>query len=412
MTSTHTNREVALAGFGALVLFLVLSSPASDTFAPYPRPLESAAHTLKGSGSASDLAQDIIGFRAMVRQDTAYPILGPAAKALGLDWPVAHVSTHPPTAFLLVAPIAFLPWPLAAMIWAWLMLGLLACAFRLYGLSWLVSLGLTPVALLWPPVSTSLGQFTIIWLFGLAVGFRYMRSNYILSGLGIGLAALTKLIPGAMIVLFLSKRRWHAIVGIAVIGIVSLASTVLLSPAVIDQYVQANRLNAITMMLREDNASLLGTGYRWGGGWGVIPVVMFLAVVVWANRKAVREEGTLFPSTTLWMVLTYLAVALLPVAWIYSLTPLLPVIVFLIAKGKLSTRCIGLCCIGIPCFVPIWGPRSVWPLVLVNMLMGVGLIVDALPFRLFTARSLRTLRAEPREKSRSRQRGGGRRARR
>jgi hypothetical protein len=414
MISAHTTRDVGIAGFGALVLFLILSWPASETSSPYPypRPLQSAADTLKGAGSASDLAQDIIGFRAMVRQDNAYPILGLAGKALGLEWPVAHVSTHPPTAFVLVAPIAFLPWPLAAMIWAWLMLGLLACAFRLYGLSWLAALGLTPIALLWPPVSTSLGQFTIIWLFGLAVGHRYMRRNYLLSGVGIGLAALTKLIPGVMIILFLSKRRWHAILGIALVGVVSLASAVLLSPDVIYQYVQANRLNSITMMLREDNASLLGTGYRWGGGWGVIPVFMFLALIVWANRRAVCEESTLLPSTTLWMLLTYVSVALLPLSWIYSLTPLLPVIVFLVAKGKLSTLCIGLCCIGIPWFVPIWGPRSVLPLVLVNILIGVGLIVDASPSRLLTARSLRTLRARPREKSRSRQSGDGRRPRR
>ena len=378
MTSTRT-RDWGIAGIGALVLLLVLSWPASDTPSPSPRPLEHAAATLKGAGPASDLAQDIIGFRAMTHHENAYPPIGLAGRALGLDWPVEHVSTHPPTAFVLVAPIAFLPWPLAAMIWAWLMLGLLAFAFRLYGLPWLIALGLTPIALLWPPVSTSLGQFTILWLFGLAVGYRSMRHSCFLSGVGIGLAALPKLLPGVMIVPFLSKRRWHALLGMATVGIASLAGAALLSPDVLSQYVRANRLNAITMMLREDNASLLGTGYRWGGGWGITLVSGFLALIVWTNRREVRETGAPFPSTTLWMLLTYVSVALLPVSWIYSLTPLLPVIVFLLVTPKMSTRVIGACCIVIPFVVPIWGPRSVLPLVLVNILIGIGFLVNALP---------------------------------
>jgi hypothetical protein len=397
MISTRARLEFGIAGSGALVLLLILCWPDSEPFLPYQHPLETAARTLRGTGSASDLAQDIIGFRAMARQEDAYPLLGPAGKELGLLWPVAHVSTHPPTAFVLVAPIAFLPWSLAAMIWAWLMLGLLAFAFRLYGLPWLVALGLTPIALLWPPVSTSLGQFTIIWLLGCAVGYRHMWRNYFLTGIGIGLAALTKIAPGLMIILFLSKKRWPAILGIASVGIVSLASAVLLSPASLYQYVQANRSNARAMFLREDNASLLGTGYRWGGAWGIIAVFVFLALVCWANRRVVCEKNTLFPSTTLWMLLTYVSVALLPVSWIYSLTPLLPVIGCLLGKRKLSTLAVGLCCIGIPLFVPIWGSMAVLPLVLVNVLVGVGLLVDASRCRLFTAGSFRTLLSEPRE---------------
>ncbi len=215
-----------------------------------------------------------------------------------------------------------------------------------------------------------------------------------------------------MIILFLSKQRWHALLGMATVVIASSAGAVLLSPGVLSQYVQANRLNAITMMLREDNASLLGTGYRWGGGWGITLVFSFLALIVWTNRKEVRETGAPFPSTKLWMLLTYVSVALLPVSWIYSLTPLLPVIVFLLVMPKMSTRVIGVCCIVIPFVIPIWGPRSVLPLVLVNMLIGTGLLVNAMPYRLLTARSPGTLRAEPREESRSPQGGSKTRRRR
>jgi Glycosyltransferase family 87 len=213
MTSSHAARALGVAALGAIVLFLILFSPAARNLLPYPSALHSAARTLKGASAPSDLAADIIGLRAMARQEDAYPILGPAAKALGLQWPVNHVSTHPPTACLLVAPVAFLPWPLAAMLWAWMMLALLAFSFRLHGLPWLLALGLTPIALLWPPVATSLGQLTIIWLWGFALGFRNRQHNHFLAGIGLGLAALTKLVPGLMIILFLSKKRWHAFRG-------------------------------------------------------------------------------------------------------------------------------------------------------------------------------------------------------
>jgi Glycosyltransferase family 87 len=386
-----------VAVFGAIVLLLVLLWPESGNFLPYTNTLESTTLVLKGKGPVSDLAQDIIGFRAMVRQENAYPILGPAVQELGFDWDIKHASTHPPTAFLFVAPIAFLPWNLAAMVWAWLMLGLLALVFRIYGMPWLVALGLTPIALLWPPIATSLGQLTIIWLLGFAIGYRYMRHDYFLSGVGIGLAALTKIIPGLMIILFLSKKRWSAILGIVLVGIASLVIVALLSLNSISQYVQVNRLNSVAMILRDDNSSLLGTGYRSGGWWGVTLVLIFIALVFWTNKKYVSGKTDHFPPTELWMLLNYFAVVLLPVSWIYSLAPLLPVIVFLLSKRKMSTMFVGSCCIIIPFIVPAWGPYSAFPLVLVNVLTGVGLILDALPFRLFTARSLETLFAEPHE---------------
>ena len=378
--------EAGFAVLGALVLLVILLLPESDAYYLDKTTLENVSDTLKGHGAVSDLVQDIIGYRAMVRQQNAYPILGSAGKELDLvGWDVVeHASTHPPTDFVMVAPIGFLPWPLAAMIWAWLMLALLACAFRIYGLPWLIALGLTPIALLWPPVSTSLGQFTIIWLLGFAIGYRYMRRNHFLSGVGIGLAAVTKIIPVIMIVLFLSKKRRNAIIGMLLVGLLALACVISLHPASIYQYIQVNQSNSIAMTLRSDNASLLGTSCRWCGAWGVILVFIFLALIFWANRRAIFERGTQFPTITLWMLLTYVSVVLLPVSWVYSLVPLLPVIVFLLVRRRVSTLFIGLLCLGIPFFTPIWGLNSVLPLLMITVLIGIGLIFNALPFRLFS----------------------------
>ena len=291
----YTRVEIGIAGLGAVVLFLILCWPAPTPFVPYLHPLASAAATLKGAGPASDLAQDIVGFRALIRHDDPYPVLGPAVETLGLDWPVEHVSTHPPTAFVLVAPIAMFPWPLAAMLWAWLMLGCLATAFRLYGLPWLAALGLAPIVLLWPPVSTSLGQFTIIWLLGVGYAYHHGRDHCFLSGLGVGLAALPKFLPALMIVLFLSKPRRRAVAGLASVALASLAVVQGLFPGALERYAQANRLNALAMIARADNASLPGAAQRVAGGWGVIAVVGFLALILWANRGAVPRRKHALP---------------------------------------------------------------------------------------------------------------------
>ncbi len=349
---------------------------------------EFASSALKGKGAPSDLAQDIVGFRALVAQQDPYPILGPAYHKIGLEWGLTHASTHPPMAFLLVAPIAFLPWNWASAIWAWFMLTLIVFTLRFYGISWKKALGLTPLTLLWPPISTSLSQFTIIWLFVLAAGYPLERKQQFWSGILVGLATLTKFFPGIMAISFLLKRKWLALLGFMVTLVAALFIVLLLYPGAINRYIEVNQTNSVNMILRNDNSSLLFNSYRFAGWMGLALVLFLFFLIIWANKECFYNPQ-LSTSPRLWILLSYFSVALLPISWNFSLAPLLPIVVFLIFRKKLSTLTIGLFCILIPYITPASG-FSV-PLALVTLLIGLGLLFDALPFKLFTATTIRDL---------------------
>jgi len=96
--------------------------------------------TLKGQAPYSDVATDFYGFNALLTNKDPYAILGPALKTIGVHWKAPFASTHPPTAFLVVAPVAWLPWPISSMAWAWLMLICLCLSLRIgCGYTWDVS---------------------------------------------------------------------------------------------------------------------------------------------------------------------------------------------------------------------------------------------------------------------------------
>jgi hypothetical protein len=383
----------ALAAFCPLGQWLTLSSWS------YLTTLETTSSTLKWAGAPSDITQDIIGFRALVAKGDPYPRLGTALGELGLEWRIEHASTHPPTTFLFAAPVAFLPWNWGLAVWAWLMVFLLALTLRQFDLSWKTAIGYTFIALLWPPIATSLGQMTIIWLFALTAASRADKKS-LWGGIYIGLAALTKLLPALMTISFLLKKQWRAFAGFLLTLAAALAILLFLHPGSIVRYLEVNRTNSAEMMFRADNAALLVMGYRFGGWVGVALLLGFFASILYLHRKNFFGPG-LEPSSKSWVVLSYFSVALLPVSWIYSVTPLLPIMVMLISRKKLSTMIIGSCCMIIPLFIPPFGPSAAIPMALVNLLVGIGLLIDELPYRLFTATYLKDLfqRKEPAETS-------------
>src|SRR5438067_3229631 len=113
-----------LAGVAALELGLLLALPAP---ANPDKPgilggIRTAAAQLRGEGPPVDLVQDYVGARRFVERRDPYPVLTDAYASVGLQWRAEHRSTHPPTAFLFVLPVAWLPWKAAAAVWAALML--------------------------------------------------------------------------------------------------------------------------------------------------------------------------------------------------------------------------------------------------------------------------------------------------
>jgi hypothetical protein len=265
------------------------------------------------------------------------------------------------------------------------MLCLVALSCRLYGLPWKISLGLTPLALAWPPASASLGQVTIVWTFGVALAYYFKERRLFASGMSVGLASASKIFPGLVMLLFLWKRRWAAIFGFLVFWVAALSLVLILNPAAIQRYFEENRSTSIAILNRPDNASLVTASYRYGGVPGAAFILLFFAIILFLNRRYFYgREGIIEPRA--WMLASYFAVASLPVFWIYSLMPLLPVIIFLLCERKLATTIIALYCLLVPSIYIHGGDVSVIPIASVSVAAGLGFILDLLPFSIFQKR--------------------------
>lgn len=383
---------------GACAFFWLLLLPKPGPSWVYYDTIKYGSATLKGEIPFSDFVQEVVGFRALYNKSDPYPVLGPELKkSLGIEWGVVHGSTHPPTSFLLAAPVAFFSWPVASAIWAWLMACLIVLSFHFYGLPWRLSLGLMPLVLLWPPASASLGQTTIVWMFGLSMAYYFRERRLFWSGASIGLASLTKYFPGLVIIIFLLKRKWAAVLGFALVWVFALSLITLMNPATIPRYIEEQFVTkriydanpdavpltttAVTMR-RTDNTAPLVVSYRYGGLIGLILMILFFAIIFFTNRRYFFEWKT-YPSTRLWMLLGYFSVACLPIFWIYSLMPLLPLIAFFLFERKIVTTAIALYSILIPSIYIQGGEQSVIPIASATVCLGLAFILDTLPLKFF-----------------------------
>ena len=372
---------ILIAGAILFLWILLLPKPGNMPWT-YFDTVKYASSTLKGRTPYSDFAAEVVSFRALYNKTEPYPVLGPALKDLGIDWNVVHPHSHPPTSALFAAPVAFLPWPWASAIWAWMMLGLIVLSFRFYGLSWKKALGLMPPTLLWPPTPFALGQVTILWLFFLALAYYFRKSQFCLSGVSIGLASATKFWAGIVMVIFLVKRKWTAVLGFLSIWIVMLAAVAILNSAAIPRYFVVSRQVSAGIIQRTDNQSPIVASYRYGGWIGVVLIVLLFSVIVLVNRHHFYAWTT-FPSTRAWMISSYFSVALLPTSYIYALIALLPVIGFLLWERKIATTILALGAILVPSIYVQGGDESVLPIASVTVLIGLAFILDVLPFKLF-----------------------------
>ena len=372
---------ILIVGAGVFLWLLWLPQPGPSR--TYFDTIKYGSATLKGQIPFSDFAAMVVGFRALYHQTDPYPKLGQAFKEeLGIDWNVIHGSNHPPTSYLLAAPVALFSWPVASALWAWLMVCLIVFSYHLYGLSWKMSLGLMPLTLLWTPASASLGQVTIVWMFGLALGYHFRKDKLFWSGASVALASLSKYMPALVMIIFLVKRRWRAILGFVSVWLFSLALVSIMNPASVPRYIAENRTTTFFLMWRTDNSAPLIASYEYAGWLGVALLILFFATIIFVNRRLFDEWKT-HPSTRLWMLVSYLAVACIPIFWIYSLMPLLPVIAYQFCERRLATIPLILYSILIPCIYIQGGDQSVIPIASVCITVGLCFILDALPFRIF-----------------------------
>lgn len=389
--SERFNRfENYILALGLVVLAVVLSLEDVEKIYGYPITLWGASAALRGSATdpaIPEIAQDLVGFRGLVRGSNAYPILAAGYSELGIQWDVMNATTHPPTAFLFVAPLAFVPTRLAVAGWAWLMLALIASTLVCYGASIKVAIGLAPLTLLWPPMTFSLLQLTILWVWGIAIGYRFLRDKTFWSGVGVGLAALTKFFPAVMLVVFILKRKWAGVIGFVVVWVIAGLAIIGLNPSSLYEYIAANRTNSFEQFMRADNFAFLSLAYREVGLFPALALVLVALGIILALIRLFKTNVLAMPY--LWIGLSYMAVALLPLVWLYSLAPLFPVILYLLTRGKLSTILAGAFGLLIPGII---APSAA---IIAMAVIALGLVFDLLPYKLFTARKLTELAGRP-----------------
>jgi hypothetical protein len=330
--------------------------------------------TWAGAARPSEFVQDLIGARALWYHTNPYPVLGQGAEEMGLSWPIGHRSTHPPTAFLLVLPLAGLPWDTASGWWMAAMLGLLGLTAVVLGWQH-AAVRVAAVSLLWPPAAWSLFQLTPVWLAGLALAWR-LQSRPWLAGVAIGVASLSKLLPALALGPFLWRRQWGAAVGFVGVWLAALAMLVLLgAPDALGRYVALMGEVGREQAARVDNAALLLAAWgRWG--WlGLGLAGMLVAVVLGRAVARLRVGGALeFTAFGPWVWLT---VALLPLAWDYSLLPLLPWLVALVWHGRPLAAILAGVAIALP-MLP-WDEDNSLLITLSIVTAGLGIAWQAAP---------------------------------
>jgi hypothetical protein len=371
-------RLLWLSSLITLCLVLFVPAPAGDERSTFDG-FQLAFSELRGEGIPQDFAADVIGARALLDDSSAYPVLAPAfSSELGFRWDIEHRNTHPPTAFVLALPVAWLSWPAAQAIWAWLMVGAFAVTGWALGARPSHALALAPAWLLWPPAAWSLGQTTPVWLAGAAVAFRF-RHRPEVAGAAIAVATLPKLLPVLLLVPFLQRRQWRVLVGFSAVVGAAIAIILVLNASALREYLTLGRETSWEIMSRADNGALLPAvlpNQRW------LLLAVGMAILVAAIVARAR-----------WAIWEWLAVALLPIAWIFSLLPLaLPLWRTIISRHAVATAAAG-AAIGMTLVGPPFDSPS--RLVVAGTMVAAGVAIFA-PRLLAIAHARKVMRAEPR----------------
>lgn len=370
----HLELLILAAGLVCVVLFASIPLFWPDIQSidwEYLRKLRFGAGTFYGA-SATDIAADIVGMRALATGGDPYPVLGPALKELGLTWDLDFNNPHLPMTYLFAAPVAFLPWHIASAAWALLMMACWIVALRLLGLSWNLAVGVGGLILLWPPATLSLGQLTALWLLFFALAMTWERKHPARAGAAIAMAAMTKITPTIFLVNLASKGKTkQATFGFLLVVLALIAIVFALNPSALARYAIVNQSNAATIIEEPANAAPVAVAWRALGWLGVAGWLAFTGLILWRNWQLIRG-GT----RAGWIVSAYLAVALLPILWAYSLLPLLPVAWHNLAQRSNLSRALTLGGIALSFAGPAFGPGSVLLVCGCVILFGFSLVVE------------------------------------
>jgi hypothetical protein len=325
-------------------------------------------------GKETELLQDYAGARALLFGGNAYETNGEQLDRYvqmgNLDLSNV-VSTHPPTAFALVLPLAPLPFNVASAVWAALMLLGLVLVVRSCGATWYVAALLAPLLLLAPPVAAGANQIGLAWLVLVFLAFRY-RGRPLVVGVLLALASLTKFLPALLLMPLIARRQWRGLAAFAGVWIGTFALLAALNVEVIRTYLAVGGSAAAVWLADSGNGALLPTAWRSG------PLALALALVLVGGVLCL--EGRAFTTGTgddrlHWARWNWLAVSLLPIAWVYSVLPLALTLVILFQMRRMLSAAIALAAFGPVLFL---AHQPALPTAFCIACMGVALALEPL----------------------------------
>ncbi|GAA0800764.1 glycosyltransferase 87 family protein [Spirilliplanes yamanashiensis] len=251
--------------------------------------------------------------------------------------------TYPPFAAFLMAPMAYLPWPLVIVVacvatvvtTALIVWWVFGPAIRRHGRppAFMAALTLLAVAVFEPMRETFVfGQVNTLLLAVVAADLLFLvarGSRW--AGVGVGLAMAVKLTPGVFLLWLLVTRRWRAA---AVATGTAAAATLLAAAAAPDMsrefwtsaIFDTNRVGTLAFV---SNQSLQGVVARLSPAaspvWGLLLAAAALAVWAWRVRRADVPAGLALTGV--------LGCLVSPVTWVHHLVWLLPAFLLVVERG-------------------------------------------------------------------------------
>jgi hypothetical protein len=264
-----------------------------------------------------------------------------------------HPSPYPPVLALLGVPLTFLPFPVIALLWLLLNVGLLVVIGEWLGLSVLGSLALAA----WPPLWFMLfiGQLELVVLVLAMLGWRAAAiGRDWRAGVWLGVAAAIKLYPALFVVPFVVRRR----------GRVVLAAAAVVALAQVGDLLVAGRSGLwryYAEILPSVSAHYVGIGLNssphgallrlFGGATDVPPLISApgavapatIALSVFALLSLARLDPEAAPVAVL---------VALPAAWYYYAVLALPQIVILL-RSTIRRRAALAAIVAASCVLPL-----------------------------------------------------------
>lgn len=268
---------------------------------------------LAGKRVTTDFQVDYGSAVALLHRQDPYGVSREIFAQFGLpSWDIATANPHPPTTVVAVLPFALLNYQNALSAWSLLMVFATIWTIALMGVRLAYAAPLGVAVCIMFPGAFGIGNVVPVIGLGIALAYRY-RDNPLLAAVGLTVAAAPKASGLILLLPFVLTMRWRAVAWTAGFMTVLALIPFAFHPGTWSSYLSGG-IEAIALnSAREDNASILNLALKLGIPQPVAVVVLVLVAV----GIALLIKDTFWP--TVWLI-----VALLPIAWMYSLLTLIP----------------------------------------------------------------------------------------